>query len=204
MSAKIVDDGPGDRVIIRGRNGAPDRVETPLAYADEALPDEEKRLLIRWIEASELSKGNMAVAALDGEARGRFADFVERMSMEDYILFEVEAYRWIQSTAFGRKMMQYSEILARMSGDRVEIDFIKWGELIANSDNRDIAIGAGIGIMRGIAAGLEDAYRDFAYHMRETLAARKAGRELAEGDSGRRIRRGREVRHAFQRRQIGD
>lgn len=197
MREKLIDDGPGGRSIIAGRDGEPDRVANPLTLVDGSCTDKEKRLLLRFAEASEMSKGNVAVAMIEGDARGRYAEFEDRIDLETYIRYEVAAFRWIQNRAFGRESMTVGEIFARMVGDRCEVDFIGWGHMIAATDNPDIALGAAIGTTRSLAWALADAYRDFYDHWKARQEAARAGQQLSASDQERRIRRGDRVREAI-------
>ncbi len=199
-----IDDGPGNRVIIEGMDGEPDRVGLPMHFVDQACVDDEKRLLARWIEASELSKGNIAVAFADGQARGTFAQYAERIDLQTYVKFEVMAYRWIQESAFGREIFQHAEIFARMSGERVNVQFVDWGKLLANSDDPKIALGAGIGATRILANAIKDAYRDFSGHWKRLQDAKAAGRVLSDSEATQRVRRGQEVRNHMRRHVIID
>lgn len=199
---EFIDNGPGGRLIIAGGDDEPDKVGLPLHHADAALTAWEKNLLLRWIEASELAKGNYAVAKIEDEPRGRYAEYSDRWDLDAYAKAEVAAYRWILENAFGKENATLAEIFARMSGERVEVDFVRWGQLIANSNNFEIGLGAAIGTARALAWALKDAYRDYAGYWQACQNAARAGRALTEDEATRRIRRGKEVRRAYQQRAI--
>lgn len=193
---EIVAGGANGRRIIR-EAGRPDRVALPTHCADGAVDAEEAAILHRFFEASEMAKGNMAVAVMDGDARGRYARYAAKVAPEDYANFEIHAYRWILREAFGKKAGKLAEVMARLEGERVSFSFEEWGALIVNVDgNADLAMGAAIGTLRALAWMLADAYRDYNEFWRIREEAAKHGRALTESESVQRVRRGQEVARA--------
>lgn len=189
--------GAGGRRIIQ-EPGRPARVALPVNVAEQALTVDEKRILVRFIDASELARGNYAVAEVNGEPRGRFAQYAERVSLTQYASFEIDAFRWIQGKAFGKENCTLSEVIARISGERSDLTFEQFGAYLANDDDEKIARGAAIGALRALAWSLKDAYRDYYELWSIRQRAANEGRALSDDEAARRVRRDRSVRMAFQ------
>ena len=189
--------GSGGRSFLK-KKGEPDRVALPLHVADGAIAPSEKDVLLRFIDASEMAKGNISVITIDGQPRGRFAKYAERVTATVYSQYEIAAYRWILSEAFGKESMTIAEIFARLSGDRADITTLELGKFLSGSENHDIAMGAIIGTVRSLAWALKDAYRDYQefWAIRENAASQ--GRALTDDETARRVRRRMSVRKAFE------
>lgn len=197
MQAKDISTGPEGRRII-SQEGQPRRVALPMHCVDGACSDQEKAILMRFTEASELAKGNSAVAVIDGEPRGRYEQYAKRVDFETYREAEVGAYRWILHSAFGKKAALLAEFMARMNGERTSISFEQFGADFVNSDNPDVALGGAIGSARACAIMLQDAYRDYAEFWKAREAAARSGRALTDEESVRRQRRGDMTRRVIQ------
>lgn len=197
MDAKQIVNGPEGRRII-AEDGRPRRVALPMHCVEDACTDQEKAILMRFTEASEMSKGNLAVAVIDGEPRGRYELYADRVDVETYRAAEVGAYHWILHSAFGKKAALVAEFMARMNGERTSISFEQFGADFVNSDNPDVALGGAIGSARACAIMLLDAYRDYAEHWKAREAAVKSGRALTDEESVRRQRRGDLTRRVIQ------
>jgi hypothetical protein len=195
MEPDHIIDGPDGRRII-SKPGEPQRVALPMHCVANACDEKEIAILMRFTEASELAKGNLAVSVINGEPRGRYALYAARVGFEQYRDAEVYAYRWIIKV-FGQRARTLAEVLARLNGERLTITFEQFGADIANTLNADVALGAAIGSARACAWMLQDAYRDFADFWKAREAAAQSGRALTEEESVRRMRRGTAVRHAI-------
>lgn len=199
MNGIRIESAPGGRKVVKRDNG-PDEIATPLAVARNAITDTERDVLLRFIDASEMSKGNMAVSLLGGEPRGRYAKFADKVTHREYLAFEIEAYRWILGRAFGRESMTLAEVFARMCGDRMEITVEQLGTNLSNIEgNTDVSLGAVIGAVRSLAWALMDAYRDHAEFWKIRKEAADRGLPMSETDATRRLRRNDTVRQAFMR-----
>jgi hypothetical protein len=200
MDGKLVKGIGGRRYLSQA--GQPDRVALPMNCLADACEEPEIDILLRFTEASEMDKGNNAVAILptgemdeDGdpvmEPHGRYARFAAKVDFKRYREAEVEAYRWIIGTALGSKAMLLAEVIARMNGERMNggYDFLRFGEQFIQAVNDDQAIGAAIGSARACAFMLMDAYKDYAEMWKARLAAEAAGLALTEDDGARRVRR---------------
>lgn len=167
----------GRKAIVEGEYV---RIATPMAHSQRALDNTAKRVLWRFIWASELALGNRAVVIdSDGEPRGRYREYSERVDVETYIKSELAAYRWILEHALGKQAAQAARIIARLEGERLEtIDFEKWGAHITNCDHELVALGGAIGSVVMLAMMLADAYRDWADLCRIRESAAHHGRAL--------------------------
>lgn len=178
---------PGRRMV---ENDSEDRrAMLPMHAVSDACDDREKAILMRFTEASEMSKGNDAVCWMGGHARGRYERFAHKVDFETYKEAETGAYRWILMSAFGGQARGLAESLARLNGQRVSFDFVELGRTIANTDNWSVAMGAAIGSARACAWMLFDAYRDYAEFWKVRESAAKAGRQLTDEEGVRRQRR---------------
>ncbi len=198
MTTSQVETGPGGRSIIKGGGGLPDRVALPQHCIEDACTPEEKDILARFTEASEMHKGNYAVIIVDGEPRGRYERVAKKVDPRTYASFEIAAYQWILNQAFGRQSGMLAEMVARMNGERTEINFQDWGARLINSDDPAMALGAAIGSTRALAFALKDAYRDYYEFWRIREMAAAEGRRLTDDEAVRRVRRGQSVRRAYE------
>jgi hypothetical protein len=188
---------PGRRMIDGDSEAR--RAMLPMNAASDALDSKEMAILLRFTEASELSKGNAAVSVIGGRPRGRYALFAERVPFDLYREAEVGAYRWILASAFGAKARGLTEALARLNGERIEsFDALELGKMLANTVSADVAFGALIGSTKTCCIMLEDAYRDYAEYYRVRQAAAASGRALTDEESVRRQRRGDMTRRVIQ------
>lgn len=161
MDAKSIVAGPGGRALIR-EAGKPARVALPMQCAVDALSDRDKDVLHRFFDALQMSWGNMTVAEMHGEPRGRYARYSERVTLPTYAAYEVDAFRWIARNALGAESRGWAEYLARMQAeDKLKYNFLEWGAALINTENRDMALGAAIASLRTLAFRLGDAYRQY-------------------------------------------
>lgn len=198
MEAKHIATGPDGRRIISGETG-PARVLLPMQVVDGICSEAELAVLLRFTEASELSKGNIAVAVINGEPHGRFAHFSDRVDFQTYQDAEIGAYRWILRCGFGKQAAMLAEIVARLNGERIKgFDLIEFGQELGNTLNKDVALGAAIGSVRALAWMLQDAYRDYGHYWKAQQAARAAGRALTDEQGVQRQRRADLTRRVIQ------
>jgi hypothetical protein len=183
------------RRIIRADAG-PDLVAIPIHVAGDALSREEAAVLMRFMDASEMHKGNRTVIILHGEPQGRYARYHERVDPKTYADFEVDAYVWIRKQALGKQLSYIAELVARMNAERGDVNIEALGAAVTNSKDPDIALGGAIATIRAAAWALFDAYRDYYELWKIRDDAARVGRALSDDDAAQRVRRARMVASA--------
>lgn len=157
---------------------------SPMQYVRGSCTPEELAVLKRWHEGQQLAGGNRSVIFFSGIPRGRYAPFALRgIPLETYIAFEVAAYRWILQKHFRGGTMDQAEFFARMEAGETTHDFLEWGALVSNSDDRLIAYGAAVGSTRALAWILAGAYEVFTEMHKQRQAALRAGRSVSAADA---------------------
>lgn len=181
------------RRIIRSVTDGPDLVALPVHIAADALTREEVAVLMRFMEASEMHKGNMTVGLLCGEPRGRYERHADKVDFQTYRDFEVDAYRWIRKKALGTHLSYLVEHIANMNAERGDVNVERLGAIVTASTEPDVALGGAIAVIRAAAWALFDAYRDYYELWKIRDDAARAGRQLTDDDAATRVRRGRLV-----------
>lgn len=195
QASQFVTAGEGRRIIRAGDDG-PDLVALPVHVAAEAASPDEIAVLMRFMEASEMAKGNMTVALLAGQPRGRYARHADKVDVRTYADFEIDAYRWILRSALGKKLGFVAELIAKMNAERGEVNVERLGEAVTNSTDPDIALGGAIAVIRAAAWALFDAYRDYYELWKIRDDAARAGQQLTDDQAAMRVRRARLVVNA--------
>lgn len=198
-SASQITTAAGGRRIIQAEDDGPALVALPVHVAGEALAPHETAVLMRFMEASEMHKGNMSVIILHGEgggeaiARGRYERVQDRVDPKTYAEFEIDAYRWIVKKALGTPLAYLAQLIADMNAERGTVNVEVLGRSVTNSRDASIALGGAIASIRACAWTLADAYRDYYELWKVREEAAQAGRRLTDDEATQRLRRARLV-----------